>query len=85
MPVICDTRSLHRMPLKVSHQQRAPSKSQLSQSPLMGKRTQTRPQLAVGVLGGLSVHIGKIGNPTPGQSYETGSDGPPAELGLSWG
>ena len=28
--------------------------------------------MAVGGLGGLSVHIGKIGSPTPGESYETG-------------
>ena len=42
-------------------------------------------QVAEGVLGCLSVHIGKIGDPARGQSYETGSDGQPAELGLSWG
>ena len=31
--------------------------------------------MAVCILGGLSVHIGKIGSPTQGDSYETGPTG----------
>ena len=33
--------------------------------------------LAMGILGCLSVHMGKIGSPTPRESYATGSDGQP--------